>query len=228
MSTRVFRWLLVCTALLTVFVTGGDRARAASANLVISQIYGGGGNTGALYQNDYIEVFNSGNTAVSLSGLSVQYASATGSSWAVTSLGSGTLAPGQYLLVREGSGGTAGVALPTADALGSINLSATSGKVVLAATTSQLTGVCPATGVIDLVAFGTNATCAEGGANAIAGANAVAIFRKAAGCTDTDNNGLDFSSGTPAPRNSSTTLAPCGAVADAAPTLNHQSFHFFH
>ena len=53
-------------------------AQAVSPDIVISQVYGGGGNTGAPYQNDFVELFNRGTTTVSLSGMSVQYASATG------------------------------------------------------------------------------------------------------------------------------------------------------
>ena len=32
----------------------------AGADVVISQVYGGGNNTGATYQNDFIELFNDG------------------------------------------------------------------------------------------------------------------------------------------------------------------------
>ena len=49
------------------------------AQVVISQIYGAGGNSGATLQNDYVELFNRGAEPVSLAGWSVQYASATGS-----------------------------------------------------------------------------------------------------------------------------------------------------
>ena len=49
-----------------------------SPNIVISQIYGGGGNTGAQFTNDYIEIFNRGSTTVDVAGWSLQYASATG------------------------------------------------------------------------------------------------------------------------------------------------------
>src|SRR4029453_8467474 len=71
--------------------------------LVISQVYGGGGNSGAPYTNDFIEIFNRGNTGVNLNGLSVQYAAATGATWQVTNL-SGTLGPGKYLLIQKASG----------------------------------------------------------------------------------------------------------------------------
>ncbi len=48
------------------------------AQVVISQVYGGGGNSGAPYQNDFIELFNRGTSDQSLVGWSVQYTSATG------------------------------------------------------------------------------------------------------------------------------------------------------
>ena len=53
-------------------------ASAMSTNVVISQVFGGGGNTGAPYHNDFVELFNRTATPVSLAGWSVQYASATG------------------------------------------------------------------------------------------------------------------------------------------------------
>jgi len=46
----------------------------ASANgIVISQIYGGGGNAGSTFRNDFIEIFNADGATVNLSGWSVQY-----------------------------------------------------------------------------------------------------------------------------------------------------------
>jgi hypothetical protein len=62
-------------------------------SIVISQIYGGGGNSGATLKNDFIELFNPGGVAVSVNGWSVQYASAAGTTWQVTNL-SGTIPPG--------------------------------------------------------------------------------------------------------------------------------------
>jgi len=59
---------------------------AAPGGVVISQVYGGGGNSGATYKNDYIELLNTGDTAVTLTSWSVQYSSATGTTWQVTKL----------------------------------------------------------------------------------------------------------------------------------------------
>ena len=53
-------------------------AQAVSTTVVISQVYGGGGNAGATYTHDFVELFNRGTTTVDLAGWSIQYASATG------------------------------------------------------------------------------------------------------------------------------------------------------
>ena len=55
-------------------------AQAISADVVISEVYGGGGNTGATFTNDFIELYNRGSTTVDVSEWSVQYGSSTGSS----------------------------------------------------------------------------------------------------------------------------------------------------
>lgn len=54
------------------------RSEAVSTSVVISQVYGGGGNSGAPYTHDFIELFNRGTSSVPLTGWSVQYSSATG------------------------------------------------------------------------------------------------------------------------------------------------------
>ena len=46
-------------ALLLAGVAGG-----ANAQVVVSQVYGGGGNTGAPYNRDYVELFNRGSASV--------------------------------------------------------------------------------------------------------------------------------------------------------------------
>ena len=100
--------------------------QAVSPTIVISQVYGGGGNSGAPFTNDYVELFNRGTSTVSLNGWSVQYTSATGTGLFAGNFTplSGSLAPGQYYLVQEakGSGGT--LYLPTPNATGTISMSA--------------------------------------------------------------------------------------------------------
>lgn len=198
--------------------------------VVISQIYGGGGNSGATLKNDFIEIHNNGSTDVPLSGWSVQYASSAGSSWQVTPL-HGTLAPGQYRLILEakGTGGTQELPLPHDDS-GNVAMSATAGKVALVRNSTPLT--CGASGsscggfdvVADLIGFGTAASIFEGTSPTANLANTTAALRRNSGCTDTDNNrrivnGLDssdFAVGAPSPRNSASTVMIC---PDAAPRV---------
>src|SRR5882762_1244191 len=76
--------------------------QAVSTGIVISQVYGGGGNSGAFYKNDFIELFNRGTAPVDVTGWSVQYTSAGATAaWQVTNLNSFTIQPGQYYLVQE-------------------------------------------------------------------------------------------------------------------------------
>ncbi|MES2822000.1 MAG: ExeM/NucH family extracellular endonuclease [Pseudomonadota bacterium] len=195
---------------------------AASSDIVISQVYGGGGNTGATHSNDFIELFNRGTTSVNLTGWSVQYASATGTTWTnKTNLGNVSLAPGQYYLVQGASGGANGVSLPTPDLIGTINLSGTAGKVALVNNTTALTGACPIAGVVDFVGFGATATCSESSPTP-APSNTTSVIRAAGGCNDSDNNSSDFIAVTPTPRNTATALNPCsgGATINLSVTTN--------
>jgi len=197
-------------------------AGVAQAQVVISQVYGGGGNSGAPYNADYVELFNRGGTVASLSGLSLQYTSATGTgnfganSGLIVVLPAATLQPGQYYLVGL-AGGANGDPLPTPDASGTINMSGSAGKVALVNSTATLGcngGSTPCTPeqlalIVDLVGFG-NANFFEGAAAAPTLSNTTAALRADQGCSDSDNNGADFSSAAPAPRNGATPASPCG------------------
>ena len=186
--TAVLLTLLTCTGL-------------AHAEILISQVYGGGGNTGATYRRDFIELRNTGTEPVSLAGWSVQYASATGSTWQTTDL-AGSIPAGGYFLIAQaqGSGGTTD--LPTPDVSGSIAMAGTAGKVALVSHQTALSGACPlGSSVRDFVGFGSNANCSET-APAPAPSNSTAILRKDNGATDTGNNSTDFIAGAPNPRNS--------------------------
>jgi hypothetical protein len=179
-------------------------------NVVISQVYGGGGNSGSIYTNDFIELFNPTASAISLNGWSVQYNSATGTgTWQVTNLTNFTMQPGQYYLVQQsqGTGGT--TPLPTPNATGTIAMSGTAGKVALVNNTTALSGACPA-GLIDEVGFGVTANCFEGAAAATAPSNSNSIIRASNGCTDANNNSADFASVLAAPRNSASPFNVCG------------------
>ncbi|PIF09342.1 ExeM/NucH family extracellular endonuclease [Janthinobacterium sp. 13] len=180
----------------------------AVSDIVISQVYGGGGNTGAVYRNDFIELFNRGASPVNLSNWSVQYGAAANTSWSVTALPAIDLQPGQYLLVQQakGTGGTQD--LPTPDATGTLAMSGTTGKVLLSNSKTAQVGASPTgAAVIDLVGFGT----ANGfeGAVAPAPSNTLAILRANGGCGDTDDNSVDFATGSVTPRNTASPLNVC-------------------
>ncbi len=194
------------------------------AGLVISQIYGGGGNSGAQYTNDFIELYNPTATATSTSGLSVQYASSTGTSWNTFPLPASSIAPGHFYLIQAAAGTGTDAALPTPDATiptsQTFNLSATTGKVALVNSTTALTGACPLpnANVLDFIGYGT-ANCFEG-AVAPAPSNTLADVR-ANPPTDTNNNSTDFSTAAPNPRNSafggsSAALSATGAANPAS------------
>jgi hypothetical protein len=182
--------------------------------VVISQVYGGGGNTGAPYNRDFIELFNRGATSQDLNGWTIQYASATGSTWTnITPLGNITINPGQYILIG-GASGANGIALPTVDVSGTINMSGTAGKVALVSSTTALTGSCPTGGnIVDFVGFGTTANCFEGSGPTPAPSNTTSVSRASAGCQDDNNNATDFTAGTVNPRNSSSPLNVCSSSA---------------
>jgi uncharacterized protein (TIGR03437 family) len=193
------------------------------ARVVITQVYGGGGNTGAAFRNDFLEIRNTGDAAVDLTGWSVQYTGATSNSWSVTNLTSVSLSPGQYYLIQEASGGTNGQNLPAADASGVINLAAGAGKVALVNTRTALTGACPVnSSIIDLVGYGSSANCFLGTGPAPAPSNSVALLRLASGCVDTQNNAMDFATGAPTPRNSSSELSPCTNASTKLSILPHK------
>lgn len=189
----------------------------AASDVVISQVYGGGGNANAPINRDYIELFNRGAAAVDISGWSVQYASSAGTSWTnKTVLGSVVLQPGQYFLIGEASGAV-GSAPATPDASGAINMSATAGKVALVSngtTIGVLANPAGAPGVVDVVSFG-GATPTEGAPTAVL-SNTTAALRNSGGCADTDSNNADFTVGAPAPRNSATPIAACGGGTPVA------------
>jgi predicted extracellular nuclease len=183
-------------------------ALAAPADVVVSQVYGAGGNNGAAWNRDFIELFNRSDKDVSLNGMSVQYQSATGTSWQATALPNVTLKPGQYFLVG-GAGGSTGTDIGPVDQAGTLNLSGTTGKVALSRIATVMTSADGSPNVIDMVGFGT----ADRFETAVAPAPSTtnSIQRAKLGCTDTDNNKSDFAAAPVAgPRRSSTPPNACG------------------
>jgi len=210
-QTKRFRAVAIALTLVATFLLLDLQSavvQASSPNIVISQVYGGGGNTGATLKNDFIELFNRGAAAVNVNAWSVQYASTSGTTWSKTVLPNVAIQPGQYFLVQEAAGAGGTTNLPTPDAIGTISMSATGGKVTLVNNSTTLTGACPSgANIVDRIGY-DGANCSE---TSPAGtlSNTLAALREQGGCIDTDNNAADFAGGAPIPRNTSSPFANC-------------------
>lgn len=173
------------------------------AQVVISQVYGGGGNTGATLRNDFIEIFNRGPQSQDLTGWQIEYAGATATAYVSTPL-SGTLAPGQYFLIQQSAGAGGSQNLPTPDAAGTALMSATAGKVQLRAADGT---------IVDRLGYGATANEFEGAPTREL-SNSTAALRARNGCQDTNNNSSDFTIAAPAPRNRTAPRIDCSAPVE--------------
>ncbi|ADB32779.1 Endonuclease/exonuclease/phosphatase [Kribbella flavida DSM 17836] len=217
-SRRRLGALVVTSALVLpgAVAIAASSAQAASSTVVITEVYGGGGNTGAPYQNDFVELTNNSTSPVDLTGWSIQYASSAGVSWSNKVALTGSIAPGGVYLARL-AGGTTGQPLPEADVVGGVNMSASSGKVALVTSTTSLTcttGCATANGVVDFVGYG-GANDAEG-SPAPGPSNTTSVTRKVP-TTDSDNNASDFAAVNPSPK----TLTSTPPDPDPVPAKIH-------
>ncbi|GAB3676179.1 lamin tail domain-containing protein [Angustibacter aerolatus] len=178
-------------------------ALAASTSVVVSEVYGGGGNSGATYTNDFVELYNLGTAAVDLSGWQVQYASAGGTATAPVDL-TGSVPAGASYLVQLGAGAGGTTPLPSPDVTGASNLSGTSGRVDLLHDGA----------LVDRVGYGT-ANLSEG-APAPAASNTTSVARSGS-CSDTDANATDFTAGAPTPQGTAAGGHACGAGGGTTP-----------
>jgi 5'-nucleotidase len=219
----------------TVLAAGPVQANPAGTDLVINEVYGGGGNAGAVYTNDFIELFNPTGAAIPLEGKSLQYRSAAATTAAPGSTGvfafpAGSSVPAHgYYLVQAAAGATPVAPLPmTPDATvpgTNLNLSGTGGQIFLANTTTALAPVTNAAApwtfsgsVVDFVGWGSSTVTFEGTDKAAATANGTSTSR-AATHADSNNNIADFATGVPTPKNSTITEGgdpePADLVADS-------------
>ncbi|SEM42933.1 hypothetical protein SAMN05421856_103179 [Chryseobacterium taichungense] len=194
-------------------------AALSHAQIVINEIYTGGGLLGAAITNDFVELRNIGTTNQSLNGATIQFGSATGGFDQYYPIPSITLAPGQTYLIQQGSSGLGGLInllnpnlivsvvlnFDGSPAVGvGVGLSLTSGKVALASNSTQVTSPTSAN-VLDFVGYGS-ANQYEGAGpapsptilNSITRTNTIA---------DTNNNNVDFTVTLPTPQSSSGVLA---------------------
>jgi predicted extracellular nuclease len=208
MTTRSRRGIGAVVAVLAtgstfVALSTSPAAATPSAGVVINETYGGGGNTGATYKNDFIELSNRGTSAQSLVGWSVQYlpGSPSGTStWNTTAL-QGSVAAGDRYLIGEAAGTGGTTDLPPTQASGATNMSGSSGTVALVNSTTPLTcktaADCAADPhTVDLVGYGGAVVCESASAPAAAG-NTASVSRTAS--ADTDHNNVDFVSAAASP-----------------------------
>lgn len=201
---------------LSVALLLAGAAGGANAQVVISQVYGGGGNSGATLKSDFIELHNNGSTAVNLTGWHVAYASATGTSWTGKTALTGTIQPGGYYLIKEADGANGdntGSALTSPNATGTIAMGGGAGKVALVNNGTTLDAVaCPTNAsIVDIVGYGAASACA-GTTTALT--NNQSARRLANGCTDSASgstgSGADFEViAPPVPRNGDSTAITC-------------------
>lgn len=188
---------LVSVAAIAACVSMGS----AKAALIINEIFSGGGTSTStvLYKKDYIELFNTGSSAVDISGYYLDYASAVGSFSANNryTIPTGTsIGANNYLLVATGTAGTGGADFEADLTTTLLSMSATAGKVrfvdsTIAATSQAASGA----GVLDFVGYGTNASLFEGAGRAPTNSLTTSISRT--NFIDTQNNAADFTSGDP-------------------------------
>lgn len=202
-------------------------AAFSNAQIVINEIYGGGGNSGATLKNDFIELKNIGSSVASLNGATIQYAPATGAFTQYHTLPNITLNPGQAYLIQEATGGGGTVDLPSPNFISTtiinfngtpnpslgIGIAMTSGKIVLASNTTQVTGP-TASNVIDFVGYGT--VDQFEGAGAAPSPTTLTSITRISG--DTNNNVVDFMIATASPGT--------GTLAVADVNLQSVAFNF--
>ena len=139
-SLRLLRALVALGAVVGATLALAGPAGALSTGVVISQVFGGGGNASAPYQNDFVELFNRGaaRSADRLVGPVRERDRHRDILLAAVAALSGVLRPGSTTSFRQ-AGAPHGVPLPTPDASGTAAMAAGAGKVIVANTATGLT-----------------------------------------------------------------------------------------
>lgn len=200
--SKIAVWLLAWMFILTMIP--GQKIMAAplpigTGPVVIYEAYGGGGNTGAHYKNDFIVLKNISDKEVDLNGWAVQYASKTGEFTGIAAL-SGTLASDEYYIIKAAAGSsTTAVDLPEFDLESSINMSGTTFKLALTKdtvlikdTTVTETTLVNFPGIVDYLGVGPEATGYLGTAAAPILTNTTSAIRNELPNPYTGNNSVDF------------------------------------
>ena len=164
-------------------------AATDGSNVVINEVYGGGGNSGSTISNDFVELYNPTDKDIDLAGWVLDQQAANGNSGNKATL-SGTVPAGGYFLIKGAAGNNKDNPLENADYESKFNFSGKEASAVLTDASGNQ---------VDLVGWG-GAKNFEG--NAAKGtSNSTSIQRKEAG-VDTDDNAADFHAAAPTPQGS--------------------------
>jgi|GEM_PF-2015033 len=199
----------------------GNCSNDAASDVVIAQVYGGGGATlsSPPSKQDYVVLYNRSCDPVDVSNWSIQYGSAAGGSGLSLKLdlipvSSNYIIPAKsYFLVQTNVAGVADLGpdlstLKTPDfaAAGNpgsgLNMSNTSGRVALVKDGVLIGNDLASTMIADYVGYGTTAVSFEGAAPTVTLDSASALFRKTGGNQDSNENFNDFETFVAAPVNS--------------------------
>lgn len=170
------------------------------AALVISEVYGAGGNGGAAYNADFVELHNPTDAPLSLDGLAVHYRSAAGGSGGTPFALSGSVPAGGRWLIQMSAAGANGAALPTPDAgPAGFNMAAAGGQVALQSGTTIIATSGDTSAVAGIVDFvGASGAVSFERAAGPAGTAASSLNRTASGA-DTNDNSADLALAAPTP-----------------------------
>jgi hypothetical protein len=165
------------------------------APVVISQVYGGGGNAASGYNADYAQIFNRSTINVDLTGWSFQSCRVSDAGFdSRIALLSGVIHPGEYRLIVCSNPVQTGAVLPTADFTADppFNMESSSGRTALVSTTNLIHEDFTRSDIVDLVGYGTDCQTFEGVGAVGALSDFTVAVRKQGGCQDTNQNAIDF------------------------------------
>ncbi|MGV0379583.1 Rib/alpha-like domain-containing protein [Corynebacterium lehmanniae] len=184
-------------------------------NVVINEVYGGG-NNGAVFNRDFVELYNPTSGEIDVSGWSINQYAKDATVANTYSLPAGTIIPAKGSIVIGFAGGSTGENLPegTLDGSKGVNFSTKRGGAELTDAEGNR---------IDLLAWGTDSKVNEGGKASAPTGNAESWNRIQTG-VDTDDNSKDFELATPTPEilpgESSSQADEFAPVAAPAPTVD--------
>ncbi len=188
-------------------------------DVIITQVYGGGGNSGATFKSDFIELFNTTNSDINITGWCLYYLAAT-SSATTTKYEFSTntiIKAGKHFALKCADGtGTQPAWNVVFDGTSTLALGGTAGKIIMLKSNATFTLTASPTieeivnnvNFADYVPYGTTAIPIWGSAMTANTASTTAAKRKFVNgqYQYTKNIGTDFEIVTAEPRNSSITV----------------------